>query len=87
MKFKAQEFYMHKDMKDVCIEVLVNLDQTLRHNMLQVRYWNLGYMGRPWLIQDTPSTIFIATQDIPDWVHLDYELLTTVRFADGVPRR
>ena len=86
MKFEKQKFYMHRNMKDVCIEVCAVMDQTVRHVMLQVRYWNLGYMGRPWLIEDKTSNIFIQTQDIPEWLHIDEELLTTVRFSDGPPK-
>lgn len=85
MIFEVGKFYMHRRMKDVCIEVAKFKDQTVRHVMLQVRYWNLGYTGRPWLIDDRLSIIFINTQDIPDWIHLDEDVLTMERRTDGPP--
>lgn len=68
-------FYMHRQSMDVCIEVIGP-----RIYGLLVKWWNLGYDGNPWPIDQS----FIKNINEHEWVDITTQL-TVKRTQSGLP--
>ncbi len=70
-------YYMHEDCLDVCIYILSD-----HKGKLQVRWVNLGYAGKPFVVHP-----YIDVIDIPDskkWFEVT-NLINKVRKQPGLP--
>lgn len=82
-EFEVGEFYMHANALDVCIQVaqIKRLDDEGAH--LTVFFWNLGCVGRPWLIEKNSTDIFIPAEVMPEWVYLEPWQMAEPRHTSG----
>lgn len=80
-KFDISDFLMHKNAMDVCIEVTFkNAHRTY------IRYWNLGYTGKPWLVDGEEYVIPTDELNTDNWNLITPEQLTTARVNAGLPK-
>jgi hypothetical protein len=66
---KTGKYYMHDKALDVCALVHENLGD----GQYSVRWFNIGYVGTPWLIDDSLQQIYMHPDvwtDITDKLHL-----------------
>lgn len=76
---------MHQKSLDVCIEILREVQLSTDQVKYYIAYWNLGCMGKPFLI-DTEEYIMINEGERPlSWVELDIETMTQRRYRSGIP--
>jgi hypothetical protein len=80
------QFYMHKAAMDLCIEVIALIGGEFEDTQaVRAVFWNLGYSGKPWRVS-TQDAVQYFKMYLPDWVHLDYDLLVTTRHVSGPPK-
>lgn len=79
-KFDIGNFMMHKNAMDVCLEVSFK-----NGHLTYVKYWNLGYSGKPWLLDSNEYIIHTEVLNSDDWNILTPEQLTTPRANSGLP--
>lgn len=70
-KIQQGKFYMHNKAMDVCVFVQSIAD----NSMANVKWYNIGYTGNPWLIMDEVECIYMH----PDVWNDVTELLSTPR--------
>lgn len=79
------DFIMHVKSMDVCWEVLQVLLQDRTSTLIILRPWNLGYEGRPWLISDEETVVYLNRSEFDEWRILDPEVMTNKRTQGGLP--
>lgn len=79
-KFDVMDFMMHRQAMDVCIEIVMKSAERT-----WVRYWNLGYSGKPWLIDGEQYLLPTEILNSDDWSILTPEQMTTPRVHAGNP--
>lgn len=78
-------YWMHTNAMDVFIEVVRIQYQDNKRLKLKVRWWNLGYVGRPYCITYRPDTVTINFRDQFKWLPLTVSQLETIRKQPGFP--
>lgn len=81
---KPGKFYMHNRAMDIYIQVLgVNFDTT-DFLSLDVFIWNLGYSGKPYIIeQDQHYTI--KPSEVPNYIEITMDQIKIPRTKSGLP--
>lgn len=84
--FKLGEFYMHQNALDTCIEI-AKIEEDAPLPTYRVRWWNLGYMGRPFMIEPPSRTyrVIIGPKEAAQWTLLSLEAMTNPRTLPGLP--
>lgn len=78
-------FYVHDNTMDVFIEVTRMPYRDAKRVRLKVRWWNFGYVGKPYLISNSEQSITIAAEDIAKWKRLTQAQMNTARTQPGAP--
>jgi len=82
--FKKGTYWMHSQFRDIFIEILrVNYVYSDKIK-LKIRYWNLGYTGKPYAIYDVQEYVILA-EEYKDWIQLNLRDLSKPRTKPGLP--
>jgi len=76
------EFYKHRYSMDVILEVTSIIRADEKGIDIYGRFWNQGWTGRPWLIDDSPELIHIKYDQIENWKEMNWEEMTRRRIND-----
>ena len=76
----SKGFWMHEKAMDVFLEGLT----VLPGGRISGRWWNLGYTGNPWCLDNSPRGVRIAPEDVSKWININ-DRVTNVRTKSGVP--
>lgn len=74
---------MHKNHKDVCLEVKKIVYEDYKRKKLKARWVNLGYVGNPWPLTDF-ETIEISLIEWLNWSNIT-DRIHNPRDKDGFP--
>lgn len=81
MTFKLDHYYMHKNALDTCIQVT-----RVFEDRIYIRWWALGYVGRPWILDMEEYVIYLKNLRPHDsWIELTLDDLSTPRNMPGHP--
>ena len=80
MKLDINDFIMHRNAMDVCLEI-TNIVGTVAY----VRFWNLGYIGKPWILDYTDYSLELGVLETKLWRVLDPEDMVKSRITSDPP--
>jgi hypothetical protein len=76
---ESGKIYIHKNFKDVVIIPWAVADTRDGFCITFGQYWNLGFVGRPWLIDPVGDLTVRYEQFLEDWAELPTNLFTKPR--------
>lgn len=85
MPFHDQGYFMHNNCLDVAIHVLkVQFEQPGKYVKMKIDYYNLGYDGKPWIIERNNNFV-VNVDQYHNWVKLTPEQWNKPRTKSGLP--
>jgi hypothetical protein len=75
---------MHEKSLDVCLEVVRIQYQDMKRMKIRGRWWNLGYSGEPFNLNNNLVTVEIQSKDFKAWHDIQSTMMTK-RTAPGRP--
>ncbi len=83
--FRSNKFFMHNRAMDICIEVLKHRYIGEDYSIWHVRLWNLGYTGKPWIVDEVKS-YKIKQTEYDNYRELTEEEMLTARSTTNETR-
>lgn len=78
-------FYMHKNSMDIAVKVYdIRTSQEPGLVYALCEWWNLGYSGKPWVIEPIPSWLPLRKDYLSEW-HDITDKLYNKRVESGLP--